>query len=738
MADLVGHRLGQYQILERVSRGSTSTVYKAYQEKLDRFVAVKVLSPHFMDEEDFLERFRREAQAVARLDHPNILPVYDYEQAGDVVYIVMKYVNSGSLRELMGSPMDLRDSMEIISQVGLALGFAHKQGVIHRDVKPANILVGDNNWALLTDFGLAKILASGRRTTEAGVGMGTPDYMSPEQAQGLTLDGRADLYSLGVTLYEMLTGKTPFDGDSGIAVVVKHITEPVKPAREIDPTIPIEVEGVVMKALMKDPNQRFETAESMVAALARAVGPIGERIGSVAASVRREEILHPPSSSPARQSNPKMHVTRLRPFARQVWSILLAGLIKLGKIFNAVVLIFGKILKRGGALLMRGLRALGGFAKRFGLATIALARSTFAPLGGAVRLGHRIRSGIANHRETIARANATAETARYIDLKTPLNKFGRSIKTHRRKLGLALSLIVMLALLVLLITSGALRARTLKGALALNPERTPVTLSATTAPNIVPTVAAIQPTLTAAAATAPSGAAPAGMVLVPGGSFSMGAAGGNFDVDETPAHVVTLDSFYIDAHEVTVARFAHFANVSGYQTEAERAGDGTTWRTFNSADRQKFPVTYLTWNDAVRFCAYDGGRLPTEAEWEYAARGNTKRTYPWGATFNAAWANTVELGAGQPVAVASNSALSPFGAYDMSGNVWEWVHDWYASEYYKTSPASNPTGPATGLNKVIRGGSYKTKGSAATTTARGQASIDGRNDDIGLRCVRDQ
>ncbi len=727
MADLVGHRLGQYQILERVSRGATSTVYKAYQEKLDRFVAVKVLSPHFIDEENFLERFRREAQAVARLDHPNILPVYDYEQAGDVVYIVMKYVNTGTLRELMGSPLDLRDTMEIVTQVGLALGFAHKQGVIHRDVKPSNILVGENNWALLTDFGLAKIMASGRKVTESGVGMGTPDYMSPEQAQGLTIDGRADLYSLGVTLYEMLTGKTPFDGDSGMAIVVKHITEPVKPPREIDPAIPIEVESVIMKALMKDPNQRFQTAESMVAALARAVGPIGGRIVGVATSVDREEVLHPPASGPARKINVTPLVAGLRSFARRGWSILRAGLIKFGKIFIAIALGLVVILKSSGALLLRGLRALGGFAKRFGLVAIAFVRS----------MGQRIRSGLAAHRESIAQLNASTETARYIDLKTPLASFGRSIQAHRRKLGIALGVIVMLALLVLLIASGALRVQSLNGSLVLNLERTPVAVSATPAA----TVAANKPILTASnatAATASSGSSPAGMVFVAGGSFTMGATGGKFDLDETPAHVVTLDSFYIDANEVTVAQFARFANASGYQTDAERGGDGMTWRTFSAADRQNFPVTYVSWNDAARFCAYYGGRLPAEAEWEYAARGNTKRAYPWGDTFNVAWANTVEFGAGQPVAIASNSARSPYGAYDMSGNVWEWVQDWYGSEYYKTSPASNPIGPATGLMKVIRGGSFKTKGNAATTTARGQASIDGRSDDIGFRCVRDQ
>src|SRR5512135_165723 len=289
MADLVGTRLGQYQILERISRGGSSTVYKAYHAKLNRLVAVKVLSPHFIDEEGFLERFQREAQAVARLDHPNILPVYDYEQTSEVVYIVMRYINTGTLRDMMTGPLDVRDTMEIITQVGLALGYAHKQGVIHRDVKPGNILIGEGRWALLTDFGLAKIKGGGYKVTQTGVGVGTPDYMSPEQAQGLPVDGRTDLYSLGATMYEMLTGRTPFDGDGGMAILIKHITEPVKPPREINHKIPSAVQEVIMKALSKDPNQRFQTAESMVAAFARAVGPIGGRAANVAVTISQAE-----------------------------------------------------------------------------------------------------------------------------------------------------------------------------------------------------------------------------------------------------------------------------------------------------------------------------------------------------------------------------------------------------------------------------------------------------------------
>jgi formylglycine-generating enzyme required for sulfatase activity len=227
------------------------------------------------------------------------------------------------------------------------------------------------------------------------------------------------------------------------------------------------------------------------------------------------------------------------------------------------------------------------------------------------------------------------------------------------------------------------------------------------------------------------------MVLVPAGLFTMGAVSGKFDADETPPHTVYLDDYYIDVMEVTNAQFARFANSGGYQTDAEKAGDSTTWRSLNSADRRRFPVVFVSWNDAVRYCAWAGKRLPTEAEWEKAARGATKRIYPWGNSFTERYANTVDAGIGQPVAVASQSAQSPFGLYDAVGNVWEYVRDWYDGGYYTNSPKTDPRGPATGTFKVIRGGSFKSQSDRATTTVREKISPDSRGDDVGFRCVKD-
>jgi tRNA A-37 threonylcarbamoyl transferase component Bud32 len=273
MSDLTGQPLGQYEILSRIGRGSVSTIYKGYQPKLERYVAIKVLSPHVVDEEGFLERFAQEARAVAQLDHPNIVPVYDFDQVGDIAYIVMRYVESGTLRSMMmGKPLELDLVVDIATQVGLALGYAHRHDVVHRDVKPSNILVGEGQWALLTDFGLAKILGGARQLTPSGVGMGTPDYMAPEQAQGLVGDGRADLYSFGVMLYEMVTGRLPFEADSAMAVVVKHITERPPSPRQFNPDLPQAIEQVILTAMDKDPEMRFQTAEKMVTALVCAAG----------------------------------------------------------------------------------------------------------------------------------------------------------------------------------------------------------------------------------------------------------------------------------------------------------------------------------------------------------------------------------------------------------------------------------------------------------------------------------
>ena len=281
---MIGTTLGPYRIVERLGRGGMAAVYKAYQPSLDRYVAVKVLPSHLTDEPGFAERFRREARAVAKLEHPHILAVHDYGQEGDLTYIAMRYVEGGTLKDLLGKPLELPRVVDLIGQIADALDYAHEHGVIHRDVKPSNVLLDRGNWTLLTDFGVARMVEATQQLTGTGVGVGTPAYMSPEQGQGKRVDRRSDVYSLGVVLYEMLTGRVPFEADTPLAVVWKHVNEPLPLPRSITPDVPEAVERVVLKAMAKSPQDRFPRTGDLAKALAASLSQVvqhGEPGGGV-------------------------------------------------------------------------------------------------------------------------------------------------------------------------------------------------------------------------------------------------------------------------------------------------------------------------------------------------------------------------------------------------------------------------------------------------------------------------
>jgi serine/threonine protein kinase len=267
MADLSGKTFGQYRLIEPISSGGMATIYKAYQPGLDRVVAIKVLPEFLLNQAGFLERFKIEAQAIAKLDHPHILPVYDYGEAERTPYLVMKYVPGGTLKDLMAhGPIDPRQAALLLRQMAEALEHAHEQGIIHRDVKPSNVLMQDGRWVQLMDFGLAKMMTSTSNITASGTGVGTPDYMSPEQAQGTPVDQRTDIYSLGVVVYQMLAGDVPFHAETPMAVMLKHIVEAPPPLRVKNPDLSPEIEQVVLKALTKNRDDRYARAVDFAAA----------------------------------------------------------------------------------------------------------------------------------------------------------------------------------------------------------------------------------------------------------------------------------------------------------------------------------------------------------------------------------------------------------------------------------------------------------------------------------------
>lgn len=274
MNGLIGQTLGGYRITAQIGKGGMASVFKAYQPSLERYVAIKVMPAYYAEQdESFLKRFQREAKAIASLRHPNILIVLDYGEQDGITYIVMEYVESGTLTDLMGRPLPADRMATLIEQVAAALDYAHQSGVVHRDIKPSNILLPKPDWPLLTDFGLAKIVG-GSQLTQSGTIAGTPAYMSPEQGRGDQIDARSDIYSLGIVLYEMATGAVPFQAETPMAVVVKHIIDPLPLPRTRNPDLPEGIERVILKALAKEPDDRYQQAGQLAAALNEAAADL--------------------------------------------------------------------------------------------------------------------------------------------------------------------------------------------------------------------------------------------------------------------------------------------------------------------------------------------------------------------------------------------------------------------------------------------------------------------------------
>jgi serine/threonine protein kinase len=263
-----GQMLGPYRIISQIGQGGMATVYKAYQPSMDRNVAIKVLPSQLADSAEFVKRFQQEARIIANLEHPHILPVFDFGENDGITYFVMRFLDAGTLKERMNAgPLPWAEIDRLFTQLAEALGYAHDHGIVHRDLKPANALVDSDGNLFLTDFGIAKLLEDASpRLTQTDAIMGTPAYISPEQAQALPVDRRSDIYSLGIILYEMVTGRVPFTADTPLAVILKQIGDPLPPPSKIKPDLPSSIERVILKALAKNPNDRFSSTAEFISA----------------------------------------------------------------------------------------------------------------------------------------------------------------------------------------------------------------------------------------------------------------------------------------------------------------------------------------------------------------------------------------------------------------------------------------------------------------------------------------
>ncbi len=316
--------IGGYKVVRELGRGAMGTVYLAYQDNLGRELAIKLMAPEFVRDEEFVERFRREGRIAAKLRHPNIVQVYDFCDREGLYFIAMEYLGSRTLKNYVQDhgrvPVD--DAVRLCDQLLAALDHAHRQGVVHRDIKPANVMVTDGNDAALTDFSIA-LMKSASKLTQTGSVLGTPEYMAPEQFEGKT-DARSDLYATGVILYEMLTGFSPFHADTIAEIMKKQLFTAPDPPSAVDFTIPEPVSQVVVKSLAKNPEERYQTASDMRAAMRQALSSTGSN-ASVAAPIpaelralRMKEAALDPAPKPVAEARRASDAPASRPSAEPV------------------------------------------------------------------------------------------------------------------------------------------------------------------------------------------------------------------------------------------------------------------------------------------------------------------------------------------------------------------------------------------------------------------------------------
>jgi formylglycine-generating enzyme required for sulfatase activity/predicted Ser/Thr protein kinase len=661
---LIGTSLGGCDILELLGKGGMATVYKAHQRSINRTVAVKVLPRILAHDATFMQRFRQEAEVVARLEHVHILPVYDYGEHESMPYIVMRYLEGGTVQDrLKQTPLPWDDVLHITSQVADALDYAHSKGVFHRDIKPSNILLDDEGNAYVADFGIAKMSEGTSHLTGSGI-IGTPAYMAPEQSEGARPAPTADVYSLGATLFEMITGVVPYAADTPIAQILMHINNPIPSARECNPEIPAAVDDVIRYAMAKDPRERYQSAGELVRALRPAVAETGgwdwSEEALAALSQRTTVVSATPPSAPATPPGVPAAPRSTRVVRRRspagLWIVgILATFVFLS---SALALLWFLVLKPGVEQIGRPEPTVPGSG-------FVVAEVTDTPLPTA--------------------------TPPPVETATP---------------------------------------EIAPGGADVGPADTP---APTVEPTLMPEPVELEPT------TFKRGVE---MVLVPAGPFVMGRNGGY--ANERPEHEVYLDAFYIDVTEVTNRDYqACVESVDEDHCPARGQNDigsPSRFRYYGVEAYNDYPVILVSWDEAQTYCRWRGGHLPTEAQWEKAARWDPETgehyLFPWGTSVLDPYFLNYNSNFGDTTRVKDSPAgVSSVGAYDMAGNVVEWVYDWYLDNYYEQSPPENPPGPATGQFRVIRGGSYESPGAQLFTTFRDLLKPATKIQTLGFRCA---
>jgi len=691
-------KIGKYPVSHLLGTGATGEVWLGQHPNLDIPVAIKILSSSLVERDrNFVTRFINEARLAARLRHPNAVMIFDADSDGDRHFIVMEYISGGSVRDLIkvkgGLPLD--QSLTIIAEVAAALDAAALLGIVHRDIKPDNIMLDGEGKARLADLGIAKQLGSDVSTTMTGVGLGTPLYLAPEQAyDAKNADSRSDLYSLGCTLFHMLAGKPPFDGPSAFAIMAQHANDAIPSVHQIRPEIPTEVDAFLLRATAKEPLARPQSASQFMTEIL------------ILDKTLRELAAHPPK--PVKASKP-------------VAPILLTAC--------AVIAIVGLAL-----YLNRSPKA----------PAIAQVPSQDAKAGSAPTSALPVSPPsltpepppvlpIAQPPPVIKTPVIDTQPATVPAPPAPVVPPATTVKPPVVEIPIVVKPVV---------TPPVVAPPVVKPPVVAPPVVTPpvvtppvVTPPVVTPPVVTPPVVARK--LPVAKQNFQLPQAQIDMVYISSGSFQMGSK-----ISETgrstsePLHEVRItEGFWLARTELSVKQFAVFIKATGYQTEAEKRGGSSVWlsrgkwkqkqpgaRWNEAGDDLDLPVCHVSWNDAMRFCSWLNAEekkagvlptsyaysLPTEAQWEYAARAGSSGPWQGAARLADVAVGTSDFAAAKPGSKAANA----WGLHDMLGNVWEWTLD--------ASNGSDPLNPSLsaltegikdpvcrqGNRHVYRGGSW--------------------------------